>query len=92
MKSRKRNNTRCRGWHDRGRADFKPEPELENSTNSKVQHNIKDITVPSATPLSKAKIDLKVSSGKEKTPNSHKSFFIQDCIYYGYIHTYNGSF
>lgn len=91
LKSRKRKNTRCGGWHDCGRADFKSEPEFKNS-NSKVQHNIKDITVPTATPLGKAKTDLKVSSGKEKTLNSHKSFFKQDCIYCGYIHTYIGSF
>lgn len=85
MKSRKR------GWHDCGRADFK-EPEFENSSNITVQHNIKDITVPMATPVGKAKTDRKVSSGKEKTLNSHKSFFKQDYIYCGYIHTYSGCF
>ena len=43
----------------------------------------KDVTMPAATPSGKAKTNLKASSGKEKTLNSHKSFFKQDCIYCG---------
>ena len=85
LKSRKRKNTRCGGWHDCGRADFKSEPEFKNS-NSKVQHNIKDITVPTATPLGKAKTDL--SQFREREDPEFTQIFFQTRLYLLWVHTH----